>query len=186
MSEMNISLFEKCAMNARPETTLQRASALPERGVLSPQEFLHLGIRSAVDRAFSRLARAGKRLRGTRGVQATTASSRFGSHPSAPAKVVQAATEQSDEISGPHGASAANALGLTPQVPTRENHLTSGCTRKLKLGCSNALIKHAPRWMLALGDRPARPRAPTWIVPTHVGPSRRRCVVPFPAPNGRR
>lgn len=58
---------------------------------------------------------------------------------------------QSGEIVVPHGASAANALGLTQQVPTREVYLTSGRSRKLKLGRSEVLVKHAPRWMLALG-----------------------------------
>ena len=62
--------------------------------------------------------------------------------------------EQSGEIVVPHGASAANVLGLTRQVPIREVYLTSDRTRKLKLGRSEVLMKHAPRWMLALGARP--------------------------------
>ena len=47
-------------MNTLPETIQNRARALPEGGVLSPKEFLHLGSRAAVDQAFSRLAKAGK------------------------------------------------------------------------------------------------------------------------------
>ena len=38
-------------MNALPKTILQQARCLPEGGVLSPKEFLHLGSRSAVDEA---------------------------------------------------------------------------------------------------------------------------------------
>lgn len=160
-------------MNTLPETILQQAHSLPEGGVLSPKEFLHLGSRSAVDQAFSRLAQGGKLLRVARGVYSAPVSSRFGSRAPAPEKVVQALAEQGGEIVVPHGASAANALGLTQQVPIREVYLTSGRTRKLKLGRSEVLVKHAPRWMLALGARPAGAavRALAWIGPTHAGPS---------------
>ena len=160
-------------MNTLPETILSQAQALPEGGVLSPKEFLNLGSRSAVDQAFSRLAKAGKLLRVARGAYAVPVSSRFGSRAPAPEKVVQALAEQSGEIVVPHGASAANALGLTQQVPIREVYLTSGRTRKLKLGRSEVLVKHASRWMLALGARPAGAavRALAWIGPAHAGQS---------------
>ncbi|WP_395621329.1 DUF6088 family protein [Dokdonella sp.] len=160
-------------MNTLPKTILQQARSLPEGGVLSPKEFLHLGSRSAVDQAFSRLAKAGKLLRVARGAYAAPVFSRFGSRAPAPEKIVKALAEQSGEIVVPHGASAANALGLTQQVPIREIYLTSGRTRKLKLGRSEVLIKHAPRWMLALGTRPAGAavRALAWIGPTHAGKS---------------
>jgi hypothetical protein len=160
-------------MNTLPATILQQARSLPEGGVLSPKEFLHLGSRSAVDQAFSRLAQTGKLLRVARGAYSAPVSSRFGSRAPAPEKVVRALAEQSGEIVVPHGASSANALGLTQQVPIREVYLTSGRTRKLKLGRSEVLVKHAPRWMLALGARPAGAavRALTWIGPTHAGPS---------------
>jgi hypothetical protein len=84
-----------------------------------------------------------------------------------------ALAEQSGEIVVPHGASAANTLGLTQQVPIHEVYLTSGRTRKLKLGQLEVLVKHAPRWMLALGARPAGAavRALAWIGPAHAGKS---------------
>ena len=151
-------------MNTLPETILQQARSLPEGGLLSPKEFLHLGSRSAVDQAFSRLAQAGKLLRVARGVYSAPVFSRFGSRAPTPEKIVRALAERSGEIVVPHGASAANALGLTQQVPIREVYLTSGRTRKLKLGRSKVLVKHAPRWMLALG-------ALAWMGPTHAGPS---------------
>jgi len=160
-------------MNTLPKTILRQAQSLPEGGVLSPKEFLHLGSRSAVDQAFSRLAKAGKLLRVARGAYAAPVSSRFGARAPAPEKVVQALAEQSGEIVVPHGASAANALGLTQQVPIREVYLTSGRTKRLTLGRSEVLVKHAPRWMLALGTRPAGAavRALAWIGPSHAGES---------------
>lgn len=160
-------------MNTLPETILQQAQSLPEGGVLSPKEFLHLGSRAAVDQAFSRLAKARKLLRVARGAYAAPVASRFGSRAPAPEKVVQALAEQSGEIVVPHGASAANALGLTQQVPIREVYLTTGRTRRLMLGRSEVLVKHAPRWMLALGARPAGAavRALAWIGPSHANES---------------
>lgn len=160
-------------MTTLPETILRQAQSLPEGSVLSPKEFLHLGSRPAVDQAFSRLAKAGKLLRVARGAYAAPVSSRFGSRAPAPEKVVKAFASRHGEIVVPHGASAANALGLTQQVPIREVYLTSGRTRKLRLGRSEVLVKHAPRWMLALGARPAGAavRALAWIGPAHAAQS---------------
>lgn len=160
-------------MNTLPETILSQAASLPEGSVLSPKEFLHLGSRAAVDQAFCRLAKAGKLLRVVRGVYVFPVSSRFGARIPAPEKIVKALAEQSGEVVAPHGASSANALGLTRQVPIREVYLTSGRTRKLQLGRSEVLMKHVPHWMLALGTRPAGAavRALAWIGPAHAGES---------------
>ena len=160
-------------MNTLPETILFHARSLPEGGVLSPKEFLHLGSRAAVDQAFSRLAKEGKLLRVARGTYVAPVYSRFGKRAPAAGRVVKAVAAQSGEIVVPHGASAANALGLTRQVPTREVYLTSGRTRKLKLGRSEVLLKHAPRWMLALGTGQAGSavRALAWMGPTHASSS---------------
>lgn len=160
-------------VNTLPETILLNLRSLPEGGVLSPKEFLHLGSRTAVDQALSRLTKEGKLLRVARGTYVAPVSSRFGTRAPAPEKVVKALAAQSGEVVAAHGAIAANALGLTRQVPIREVYLTSGRTRKLKLGRSEVLVKHVPRWMLALGIGPAGAavRALAWLGPTHVGES---------------
>ena len=160
-------------MHSLPGSILQHAQSLPEGGVVSPKEFLHLGSRAAVDQALSRLAKQGKLLRVGRGAYVTPISGRFGTRPPAPGKVVEALAAQSGEVVVPHGAAAANALGLTQQVPVREVYLTAGRTRRLKLGRSEVLVKHAPRWMLALGAGPAGTaiRALAWMGPAHAGKS---------------
>lgn len=157
-------------MNTLPEAILKQAQSLPEGGVLSPKEFLHLGSRAAIDQAFSRLSKAGKLLRVARGAYVAPVSSRFGSRTPSPEKVIQSLAEQNGEIVVPHGASSANVLGLTQQVPIRVVYLTNGKTRELTLGHSVILVKHAPRWMLALGSRPAGAavRALAWMGPTHA------------------
>lgn len=154
-------------MNSLPKAILQHARSLPEGGVLSPKEFLHLGSRSAVDQAFSSFAKQGKLLRVARGAYTAPVNSRFGSRAPAPEKIIQSLAEHNGEVVVPHGASAANTLGLTQQVPIREVYLTSGRTRKLQIDHSEILVKHAPRWMLALGERQAGTavRALAWIGP---------------------
>jgi hypothetical protein len=160
-------------MTTLPESILLHAQSLPEGGVLSPKEFLHLGSRAAVDQALSRLTKESKLLRVGRGTYVTPVSSRFGTRAPAPEKVVESLAAQSGETVTPHGAVAANALGLTQQVPIREVYLTSGRTRKLKLGRSEVLVKHVPRWMLALGTGQAGTavRALAWMGPAHVNES---------------
>jgi hypothetical protein len=154
-------------MKTLPEAILAYANSLPEGGVLSPKEFLHLGSRSAIDQALSRLAREGGLLRVGRGVYVAPVSGRFGIRPPAPGKVVESLAVQSGEVVAPHGAAAANALGLTQQVPFREVYVTSGRTRKIQLGRSEVLVKHVPNWMLALGTGPAGSavRALAWMGP---------------------
>jgi Family of unknown function (DUF6088) len=163
----------KRSVNALPETILLHAESLPEGGLLLPEEFMRIGSRVAVNRALSRLTKAGKLLRVARGIYVAPVSGRFGTRAPAPEKVVKALAEQSGDIVAPHGAAAANALGLTQQVPIREVYVTSGRTRKLKLGRLDVLIKHAPRWMLSLGTSKAGAavRALAWIGPTHAGES---------------
>lgn len=153
-----------------PDAILQRARSIQEGGVLSPKEFLHLGSRAAVDQAFSRLTKEGKLIRVARGTYVAPVSSRFGSRAPAPEKVIRSLAKRSGEIVVRHGANSANALGLTQQMPIKEVYLTSGRTRKLKLGRGEVLVKHAPRWMLALGTRPAGEavRALAWIGSAHA------------------
>jgi hypothetical protein len=160
-------------MNTLPETILLHAQALPEGGVLSPKEFLHLGSRAAIDQALSRLATEGKLLRVARGTYVAPICSRFGTRAPAPEKIVEALAERNGEVVATHGATAANTLGLTQQVPIREVFLTSGRTRKLRLGRSEVLVKHVPHWMLALGTGPAGAavRALAWLGPAHAAES---------------
>ncbi|MDS1138962.1 DUF6088 family protein [Pusillimonas sp. SM2304] len=157
-------------MKTLPEVILADAHSRPEGAVLSAKEFLHQGSRSAIDQAFSRLAREGSLLRVGRGIYVAPISGWFGARPPAPGKVVESLALHSGEVIAPHGAAAANALGLTQQVPLREAYVTSGRTRKITLGRSEVLVKHVPNWMLALGTGPAgnAVRALAWMGPRRV------------------
>ncbi len=151
------------------ESILSSSKAMPEGSVLSPKEFLGKNTRAAVDQAFTRLTKAGKLIRVERGAYVAPVEGRFGSRPPSPEAVIKfIAIKKGEEVS-PNGAVAANALGLSTQVPVQEVFITSGRNRTLKLGKRTIRFKHAPRWQLSLGNRPAGMaiRALAWIGEAH-------------------
>jgi len=154
-------------MSQLAQSILSTAQTLPEGGLLSPKEFLHLGTRAAVDQTLTRLTREGTLLRVGRGLYAVPIQSRFGVRPPATQTIVQAMEAAQGEVIVANGATEANALGLTTQVPTREVFLTSGASRTLHLGNRTVEFQHAKRWLLALGKRPAGRaiRALSWLGP---------------------
>ena len=158
-------------MSTLNESILSAAEALPEGGLLSPKEFLHLASRAAVDQTLSRLAREGRLLRVGRGAYTRPVTGRFGVRPPLTESIIEAIESTSGELVVSHGAAEANALGLTTQVPTREVFLTSGPARKLQLGKRQIELKHGKRWQLALGKRPAGRviRALSWLGPEQAG-----------------
>lgn len=154
-------------MSHLTQAILSAAQALPEGSLLSPKEFLHLASRAAVDQGLTRLARDGKLLRIGRGAYAVPVLGRFGSRPPSTQSVVEALESASGEVVVASGATEANVLGLTTQMPTREVFLTSGHSRQLRLGNRSVTLKHGSRWQLGLGKRPAGMaiRALSWLGP---------------------
>jgi hypothetical protein len=154
-------------MSHLAETILSASQALPEGGLLSAKEFLHLASRAAVDQTFARLARKGKLMRIERGVYAAPVVNRFGVRPPSTEAVLKAIESVSGEVIVANGATEANTLGMTTQVPIREVFLTSGRSRKLQLGNRAVELKHGNRWQLILGTRPAGMaiRALSWLGP---------------------
>jgi hypothetical protein len=154
-------------MSELATTILSFALTLPEGGLLSPKEFLHAGTRAAVDQTLTRLVRDGHLLRVGRGLYAMPIQSRFGARPPATQAIVEALEATQGEVIMASGATEANVLGLTTQVPIREVFLTSGASRILHLGNRTVEFQHAQRWLLALGKRPAGRaiRALSWLGP---------------------
>jgi len=140
---------------ALAECLLEHARALPEGAPLRAKELLHLGSREAVDQAMTRLARSGALTRISRGVYMLPLKGRFGAKtPSLPA-LLRALTLATGEVFAIHGAAAANALGLSTQVPMKPVYLTSGRSRRLKVGGQWLDLRHAPEWQLLLPDERA-------------------------------
>ena len=146
---------------------MEEGRRLPEGATLAAKVLLHLGSRAAVDQALSRLARRSQLLRAGRGLYVLPVESRFGVRAPSVEKVVEAVAAQRGETIAPSGAAAANALGLTTQVPVRTVYLTSGPSRTLQVGSQRVELRHAPPWQLVLPRRPAGQavRALAWLGP---------------------
>lgn len=154
-------------MRTLAQQVLEHAVGLPEGTPLVAKELLHLGSRAAVDQVLARLVRRGTLLRAGRGIYVLPVESRFGSRAPSTAKMVEGLATQRGETIVSHGAAAANALGLTTQVPMRAIYLTSGRSRRLKLGAQTVELRHAPVWQLIFPGRAAGDviRALAWLGP---------------------
>jgi hypothetical protein len=155
------------AMQRLSEQILAHAEGLPEGALVSAKGLLYLGNRAAVDQALSRLAERGQLIRAGRGMYLRPIASRFGARAPSVEQAVEALATQRGEVIVSNGAAAANALGLTTQVPVRSVYLTSGRSRTMSLGKQVVELRHAPRWQLALANRPAGEavRALAWLGP---------------------
>ncbi len=157
-------------MERLTEAILQKTNAMPEGTPISAKMLLHLGTRAAIDQSLSRLVRRGQILRAGRGLYVAPVTNRFGSHAPSVQRLVEELSTQRGETIVPSGATSANALGLTTQVPTRTIYLTSGRSRKLMLGKQVVHLQHVPSWQLALAREPAGEivRALAWAGPERV------------------
>lgn len=144
---------------------MEESALMPEGSAIRAKGLLHLGARAAVDQALSRLHRSGALLKVGRGIYIRPVESRFGTRSPSPSRVVEALAEATGEKIAQHGAAAANAFGLTTQVPVRPIYLTSGPSRRLRIGKQQVELRHAPDWQLVLIGRPAGEavRALSWI-----------------------
>lgn len=163
-------------MQTLANQVLKHAAALPEGTPLVAKELLHLGSRAAVDQALSRLVQRGTLLRAGRGIYVLPVENRFGIRAPSAAKMVEGLANQRGETIVSHGAAAANALGLTTQVPMRAVYLTSGRSRRLKLGAQTVEFRHAPMWQLIFPGRAAGEvvRALAWLGPERTGEAIRK------------
>jgi len=152
-------------MQTVTEKILSEAATLPEGALISAKEFLHLGGRAAVDQALKRLKEGNELMSIDWGIYVKPVKTRFGTRAPAAEKVIESFAATRAETIVPHGAAAANSLGLTTQVPTKLVYLTSGKSRRLKLGAQTVEMRHAPQWMLLPSHRAAGEavRALEWI-----------------------
>ena len=157
-------------MPSSPEQIMAYAATLPEGALIHPKALLHLSTRAAIDQALSRLAKKGKLLRVCHGIYVRPVETRFGPRPPGVEEVIASLSALWGETIVPCGGIAANALGLTTQVPVRSVYLTSGPNRNLRLGEVAVELRHAPRWQLAAPNRPAGEavRALSWLGPDEV------------------
>lgn len=158
---------KEAIMERMSESIMHVASTLPEGGALAAKALLHLESRAAIDQTLSRLAPRGELIRAGSGIYMRPVQTRFGPRSPSAEQAIEALSVQRGETIVPSGAAAANALGLTTQVPVKLVYLTSGRSRILNLGRQSVHLRHAPRWQLALGNKASGQaiRALAWLGP---------------------
>ena len=135
-------------MNSLTKQVLAYAGSQPEGTPLTAKGLLHLSNRAALDQTLSRLARSGEVMRLGRGVYVRPIQTKFGTRSPFAEKVIEQFATARGETIVSSGAAAANALGLTTQVPVRTIYLTSGRSRRLALGNLAVELRHAKPWQL--------------------------------------
>jgi hypothetical protein len=118
-----------------------------------PADFLDLGSRAAVDQALSRLARAGHLRRLARGLYDFPKTHHaFGVLPPVLHRVAEAIARSTGSRLQVSGAQAANALGLSTQVPAQLLYWTDGPSRTVRVGNRRIQFRHgAPRRLAGAG-----------------------------------
>lgn len=127
----------------------------PDASVFSPEHFADFGSPDATRQALSRLVKAGKIRRIRRGLYDLPRSHPITGQTSPNITgTVRALMEGSHAQWQFTGAYAANALGLSDQVPAKIIILTNGGPRKLSLGKLTLVFRRAaPRNLLGAGRR---------------------------------
>jgi hypothetical protein len=132
---------------------LSRVRGKGRGAVFVPSEFLDLGSREAVDLALHRFVKKGALRRLARGVYDYPVEHPVLGPLSPSADTIARALAGRDHTRlQPAGAYAANALGLTEQVPAKAVFLTDGPSRKVKVGALTIELRRTtPRNMAAAG-----------------------------------
>ena len=113
--------------------------------VFSPSDFLDLGTRASVDQALSRNYRAGFIRKIARGLyDAPRNHALLGRLAPDRNTLLDAIARRDAAKIFSTGAQAANALGLSDQVPMRPCYLTTGHSHRIKVGNTDIQLKRAP------------------------------------------
>ena len=120
----------------------------------TPKDFLEIGRRDAVDQALSRLARTGDICRLGRGLYYYPRTNPRLGIPVQPDvdDIAEALARKTGTRIAPSGATAANRLGLSTQVPAKPVYLTDGRSRRVQVGDTEIVIKHAAPKNLPIGS----------------------------------
>lgn len=134
---------------------LRRVRGWGRAGVFTPSDFFDLADRTTgvIDQTLSRLARRGTIRRIGRGLyDYPRINPRLGVLSPAPDAVARALARKTHSTVQVAGAQAANALGLSTQVPAHTIYLTDGPSRYVTIGRRDIHLRHAsPKHLIAAG-----------------------------------
>lgn len=158
-----------------PDRIMKRVQVLGRGGVFTPADFIDLASRTSIDQALSRLAKAGKLRRLARGLyDFPKIHPKLGALAPIPDVVAQALARETGSVVQIAGARAANALGLSTQVPSKNTYLTNGPPRRVVLGKRVIDLRHAaPKHLVA----PGSPAGTVIQALRHLGPRRAPQIV---------
>ncbi len=153
-----------------PDRVMKRVRASGRGSVFTPSDFLTVAVRSSVDQALSRLVKGGQLRRLARGLyDYPKLHPKLGPLSPTPDDVAQALARETGSQVQIAGARAANALGLSTQVPAQSTYLTDGPSRRVVLGKRVVDLRHAsPKHLIA----PGSPAGTVVQALRHVGPVR--------------
>ena len=151
-----------------PDRLMKRVRASGRGSVFTPSDFLTVAARSSVDQALSRLVKGGQLRRLARGLSDfPKLHPKLGALSPAPDDVAHALARETGSQVQISGARAANALGLSTQVPAQSTYLTDGPSRRVVLGKRVVDLRHAsPKHLIA----PGSPAGTVVQALRHVGP----------------
>lgn len=169
----------KTAPASAPDRVMNHVRASGRGSVFTPNDFLTVASRSAVDQALSRLVKRGQLRRLAHGLyDFPRMHPKLGPLSPAPDDVAQALARETGSQVQIAGARAANALGLSTQVPAQSTYLTDGPSRRVVLGKRVVHLRHAsPKHLIA----PGSPVGTVVQALRHVGPVRAADVVQIAA-----
>jgi hypothetical protein len=144
----------KALVTPVPDRIMKRVRSSGRGSVFTPSDFLDVAARAAVDQALSRLVKNGALRRLTRGLyDYPKLHPKLGQLSPTPDDVARALARETGSQVQIAGARAANALGLTTQMPAKNTYLTDGPPRRVVLGKRVVDLRHAsPKHLIAPGS----------------------------------
>lgn len=131
-------------MSAIADKIMNRIRGKGRGWVFTPRDFIDLGARGAVDVALSRLTKSSAIRRIGRGLyDYPRLHAKLGALSPDADSLAQAVSTQSRDKVFVSGATAANNLGLSTQVPARTTYATTGPSRIKKVAGRTLALKHA-------------------------------------------
>ena len=161
MARARISTRRAATANGSPSLGVSEAvrrrivaSARGKPGrVFTPHDFSDLGSAQSVAMALRRLEESGQLSRIGRGLyERPRVHPKFGALLPSTDEIADALALRGSMKLQPSGASAANMLGLTEQVPLKSVFFTDGSSRTVRVGQQQIVLRHAsPRTMATAG-----------------------------------
>ena len=131
-------------MSAMTDRIMKRVRGKGRGWVFTPKHFIDFGTRGSVDMALSRLVKAGDIRRIDRGLyDYPRQHAKLGVLSPDTDNLADALSTQTGDRLAPSGATAANSLGLSTQVPAKASYATSGRTRVKRAAGRSLTLRHS-------------------------------------------